>query len=212
MNLKPLKIAPDLEIVSYESIVEDEDQMFDGIEINDAVFRDTDLSRLISYSSIIKNSNLSDNEFDGADLTDTRFINCDFSNSIFSGASIHNVEFVNCKMIGVSFDESRMKNIKFYESLLNLSSISESKLENVMFEAARLVTADFFNNKFKNIGFENCDLTESRFIDTSLAGVDISSSHFESLSVKREDLEGCIVSSVQAIQMAAMLGLVVKDV
>lgn len=211
MKLKPLKISPDLEVVSYDSIVEDEDQMFDSIEINDAEFRDMDLRRLITYNSVIKNSNLSNNEFDGADLTETRFVNCDFSNTIFNNASVHNVEFVNCKMIGVSFDESRIKNVKFYESLLNLSGISESKLENVLFEETRMISSDFFNNKFKNIGFENCELTESRFIDTSLAGVDISSSHFESLSIKREDLEGCIVSSMQAVQMATLLGLVVKD-
>ena len=211
MKLKPLKIAGELEIVSYEAIVNDEDQIFEGIEINDAEFLDTDLGRLISYNSVIKNSNLSNNEFDNADLTDTRFVNCDFSNTVFSGASVHNVEFVNCKMIGVSFDESRIKNVKFSESLLNLSGISESKLENVLFENARMVTADFFNNKFKNIDFDNCDLSEARFVDTPLKCIDISSSHFESLSIKREDLEGCIVSSVQAIQMAALMGLVVKD-
>ena len=74
-----------------------------------------------------------------------------------------------------------------------------------------MVTADFFNNRFKNIGFENCDLTEARFVDTSLSGIDISSSHFEALSIKREDLEGCIVSSVQAIQMASLMGLIVKN-
>src|SRR5699024_9466695 len=124
MKLKRLKIAGKLEIINNKVIEKYEDKIFDGIEINDAEFLDTDLRRLISYNTVIKNSNLTNNEFDNADLTDTRFVNCDFSNTVFSGASVHNVEFVNCKMIGVSFDESRIKNVKFSESMLNLSGIS----------------------------------------------------------------------------------------
>lgn len=211
MNIKQPKIVPEPESVTYDSVQEDEDQIFDGVEIIDERFSADGLRRLISYGSVIKDSNLSGNEFDGADLTDTRFVNCDFSNTTFSKASMHRVEFINCKMTGVNFDESVMKHIKFQESLLNFSGIHESKLENVSFEETRFVTADFFNVKFKNIEFEKCDLTESRFIDTSLSGVDISASYFESMSIKREDLEGCIVSSLQAVQMVTLMGLVVKD-
>ena len=211
MNIKQPKILPEPEAVTYDSIRKDEDQIFDGVTVESSVFSASELNRFISYGSVIKDSNLAGNEFDGADLTDTRFINCDFSNTIFNKASIHRVEFINCKMTGVNFDESIMKHIKFQESLLNFSGIHESKFENVLFEDTRCVTADFFNVKFKNIEFENCDLSESRFIDTSLAGVDISTSYFESLSIKREDLAGCVVSSIQGVQMATLMGLIVKD-
>ncbi len=211
MNIKQPKLLPVLETTKYETILQNEDQIFDGVEIIDEHFRSVELKRFVTFSSVIKDSNLSENKFDGADVVDTRFINCDFSNTSFSKASIHRVEFINCKMTGIIFDETIIKDVCFKESLLNLSSINESKLENIVFEESKLLTTDFFNSKLKNTHLKKCDLTESKFMDTSLAGIDISSSFFESLSIKKEDLEGCIVSPLQAIQMASLMGLVVKE-
>ena len=56
-----------------------------------------------------------------------------------------------------------------------------------------------------------CNLDAVSFDETPLKGVEIKTSEFESMTVSMKELDGCVVSSMQAIQFAAMLGLDIHD-
>ena len=68
-----------------------------------------------------------------------------------------------------------------------------------------------FDCKLKKVEFDSCSLDEANFDQTSLKGIDISSSTFDTLTVSVNDLRGCKVSPYQAIQFASLLGLIIKD-
>jgi len=57
---------------------------------------------------------------------------------------------------------------------------------------------------FKHIQFNDCG-NEVNFSGTSLNGIDLSNSTFEQLFISIKDLEGCKVSSEQAIGFALLL-------
>ncbi|GIN61815.1 hypothetical protein J27TS8_18080 [Robertmurraya siralis] len=59
--------------------------------------------------------------------------------------------------------------------------------------------------------FHECQLEGANFSETSLKGVDISTSTFEQLIIDMKDMRGCKVSTYQALQFASLLGLIIKD-
>jgi len=63
----------------------------------------------------------------------------------------------------------------------------------------------------KNVELQKCDLDGANFDQTSLKGIDISSSAFDTITVSIESLKGCKVSSYQAIQFATLMGLIIKE-
>ncbi|MFC3419896.1 pentapeptide repeat-containing protein [Salinicoccus hispanicus] len=211
MKRIPPKLSASLEQAKFNHIFLDEDHMLENREVIDSEFANGTMDRLKIHGSVVRGCNFSESTFTDTDLLDVRFVDCDLSNVNFSKASIHRVEFINCKLVGSRFDECSIKNLLFKESILNLAVMSEGKLENILFETCRMGSTDFFDCKMKKVVFDDCELDEARFIDTSLNGIDISTSHFETFDIKKEDLEGCIVSSTQLIQFASMLGLVVKN-
>lgn len=58
--------------------------------------------------------------------------------------------------------------------------------------------------------FYECDINDVDFTATALKGIDISTCTFDNLTVSLDSLNGCEVSSEQAIGFAMLLGLKVK--
>lgn len=61
-----------------------------------------------------------------------------------------------------------------------------------------------------SIIFEETNLDQTQFSQTKLGGIDLSSCDFESLGASLEDLQGCIISPMQAAVFASLFGLVVN--
>lgn len=74
-----------------------------------------------------------------------------------------------------------------------------------------LKEADFHSTQLKETHFDICELTGISFTGTSLKGIDLSSCHFEQITVDLDNVEGAIVNKEQALGFLQLLGLKVKD-
>jgi uncharacterized protein YjbI with pentapeptide repeats len=59
--------------------------------------------------------------------------------------------------------------------------------------------------------FLGCDLTEADLTGSTLKGVDFRGSNLAGVRVDGGQLRGTIIDSLQAIQVAAILGITVKE-
>ena len=70
------------------------------------------------------------------------------------------------------------------------------------------------NCQFTNVEFEHCNLVEAEFHRTSLKGIDLTSSEIAGIrigSIPGGELKGATVTSLQALDIARMLGITIKD-
>ena len=68
-----------------------------------------------------------------------------------------------------------------------------------------------YNVLFQKHGLKTASSMKVSFFNTSLHSVDFSSSSIEGIAVSQNMLEGAIVNSHQALEMAKLLGLVIKE-
>ncbi|GEK33557.1 pentapeptide repeat-containing protein [Kurthia sibirica] len=212
MKIDTPKVHNDLELRSFQDILLEEDAELAHCLIKDALFENERLERPRLSNMIIKGSSFVQSDFEGIDVVDTRFENCDLSNVNMSKSSIHRVEFINCKLLGVNMTESSIGNVNFQDSIANMAMFADSKLEKVIFNNTQLQNADFYSCKFKKVDFDSCNLNEASFQDTSMKGIDISTSTFDDLTISIETVKGCTISSYQAIHFSRLMGLIIKDV
>ncbi len=88
--------------------------------------------------------------FNSADLSGVRFVNCrfegcDFSLAKLKNSSLQEVKFVNCKLLGVQFSDCRkfMLELDFDSCILKLSLFSGLKLKNTRFRNCDMQETDF---------------------------------------------------------------------
>ena len=212
MKIERPRISKKLEERNFHDIFLDEDLLLEVCIVNNSVFENEIVGRIQIENAIIKNCRFSNTDFGRSDFMDVVFENCDFSNVDLSQSSIHRIEFKGCKFVGTNFPACSFGNVVFEESVINLASFFESKLKKVLFDRVIARNTYFYNCKFNSaVEFQSCNLDESNFYNTSLKGVDISSSTFDSLIISFDELKGCKVSPSQAIYFASLMGLVIQD-
>ena len=120
--------------------------------------------------------------FNSADLSGVRMVNCrfdgcDLSLAKLKNSSLQEVKFVNCKLLGMLFSDCRkfMLELDFDTCLLKLSLFSGLKLKNTRFKNCNLQEADFSEADLTGAIFENCDLLQTTFFHTNLEQANFSS-------------------------------------
>jgi len=125
-----------------------------------------------------------------ADLSGTKFLNCDLKNPFFGGALMIKTEFENNsqkpevnKIIAPSFslgvlNEVSFKNVTlvdpyfnraylrsntFFRSVISDARVDQATFNDVHFRDTMVLNTDFSSSNFSNTKFINCDLTGSRF-------------------------------------------------
>ena len=89
-----------------------------------------------------------------------------------------------------------------------------SKLRNVSFNQCFLRGGGLDNCQFTNVEFEHCNLVEAELHRTSLKGIDLTSSEIAGIrigSIPGGELKGATVTSLQALDIARMIGITIKD-
>lgn len=156
------------------------------------------------------NTSFADLSWRGMDLVDVVFEKCDFSNANVSDAVIHRSRFISCKFVGTNFSGSTIRHTTFEGCLLDFSTFGFSDIKNTRFSSSSLRQTEFYECKTKHLFFEDNQMEQANLAGTNLNGVDLSTNTFESLTVSRDQLEGCIISEEQAVGFVKMLGMIVK--
>ncbi len=78
-------------------------------------------------------------------------------------------------------------------------------------ESCRLEEADFRGADLTGTTFVNCDLRGADFGRAKLQGADMSSSRCNDIRIAPGDVRGLVVSREQAVALAKLFGLAVRD-
>ena len=182
----------------------------EGAEIIEGRPEPIDIKTCILKRSVFKNILFIETSVKKLDVNNVRFEHCDFSNAAFSGAVIHRAEFVNCKMLGTNFTEAVFRNVSFKDCKCDYAFFSFANFKQVKFEACSMIQSDFQRAALSKFAFSKCNLTASQFSGVSMRGLDISDCEIEGIIAGADDLKGAVISSHQAIQLAAVFGLTIK--
>ncbi len=117
--------------------------------------------------------------FNSADLSGMRMVNCrfegcDFSLAKLKNSSLQEVKFVNCKLLGVQFSDCRkfMLEVDFDSCILKLALFSGLKLKNTRFRNCDMQEADFSEADLSGAQFDGSDLLQAIFFHTNLESAD----------------------------------------
>lgn len=91
------------------------------------------------------------------------------------------------------------------EDFFNIAIISDCYIEEQRAEKV------IFESKFSKIGFSNIDMKRIQMVGVELKGMDLRTCNMEGIGVRIEDLNGAIVSNMQVIELAGLLGVVIKE-
>ncbi|HKL11951.1 MAG TPA: pentapeptide repeat-containing protein [Clostridia bacterium] len=174
-----------------------EDQNAEKVSFKQVLFRNVDFKKTI---------------LERVELEDVRFENCDLSNIELEGAIIHRAEFENCKMVGVNLSGAAIQNTVLDKCNCKYANIRFSLCKRFEARDSILDSADFQSSEMVDVRYEATSMRECQMSGTSLCGIDISTCDIEDMIVRMEDIKGAIVSPLQAVMVAGMVGVVVKDI
>lgn len=139
-----------------------------------------------------------------------RLINCDFSNAVLRGFEARRVEFLDCRLIGMRAIECRWDDVLVERCDARYAQFRDGHLRTCEFRGSHLgecdlAGADLAATRFANVMLQRADLTGAKLRGADLRGADI-----EGVALRAEDAEGAIVSAAQAMDLARLLGLIIR--
>ncbi|WP_294629558.1 pentapeptide repeat-containing protein [uncultured Bacteroides sp.] len=168
-----------------------------------------------SYKSFanctFRNLAFSECKFRSCQLTDVRFENCDLSNLSFAGSSLYRVEFIACKLLGTNLSEATINHMLLHDCHAGYINLSMSKMNQVRFAHSQLRNGSLNDCRFSSVAFDSCDLVEADFLHSSLRGIDLSTSRINGITLNIGDLKGAVITSLQAMDLLPLLGVIIKD-
>lgn len=217
MKIKKPNITVDAQCVSdllavlQEAVAEDDD--IKEVEIKNIRLNDIDFCKVGFRSVIFENCKITECDFSRCAFIDVIFKNCDFSNSRFDEGYFRYCEFQSVKWMGCRFPESRLMHVTMTQCNLQYANfdhgaftyifakdcdfshgiLSECTVKEFAVKDSRFMETNFFRTRLRGMDFTECEL----------AGIIVSDSH--------EELAGAVVSTWQALELARLLGVIIKD-
>jgi uncharacterized protein YjbI with pentapeptide repeats len=144
-------------------------------------------------------------------LLDVQLEACDLTGAIWEQARLQRVTFNGCRLRGVQLLEAHCENAVFHDSLLENSNFASATFKAARFENCDLREAVFTEADLGNVVFQRCDLTHADLRGSKLTGADLRGSIISGMQVGAPELKGAIIDPTQAVQVASLLGLSVKE-
>ena len=150
-----------------------------------------------------------DFSFLDADLSNTRFMECEFYDCNLSSANVfqtgfQDVIFKDCKMLGIDFEKCSdfAFNIKVDNCQLSHASFYKMNLSKMIFKVCKLEGVDFTECNLSTSVFDNCDLLNATFLKTNLEKADFRTSknfiidpennHIKGAKFSRKSVDGLL--------------------
>ena len=144
-------------------------------------------------------------------FSDCVFENCDLSSAVMRKASFLRAEFRDCRMVGVDFSEASLQSVLFSACQMKYANFSRAKLNPARFENCTMDNAAFYECKNKAVAFSGGSLVEAELGGMPLKDIDLRSTDIRGIRVVGGELKGAIVSPVQAMELAKILGVVIRE-
>jgi uncharacterized protein YjbI with pentapeptide repeats len=146
-----------------------------------------------------------------AQLFDARMDSCDLAGAEWTKAHVRRVEFGACRLVGLRLTDSSLDDVLIANSNAELACFWSCSFKAARFDHCVLREASFDGSDLSGVVFRECDLSNADLRNTKLKGADLRGSTLTGVRVNIKDLQGAIVTASQAIQLAGLLGVTVRE-
>ena len=174
------------------------------------------LSAAKAPSATFDGVHLAGGTLDGSQLVDLTWLDvlcerCDLSMIEWRGAKLTRVVVRGCRVTGGKLVEGELESVRFVDCHMDYVSFADTRFRHVSFESCQLREADFHGADLAGTSFVACELRGADFGRAKLAGADISASEAVGITVSPADVGGLVVSPAQAVELAKLFGVVVRE-
>lgn len=191
----------------------EEEEELTGLRLTDLTLEGGDLSSVGFRSVVFDHCRLLGCDGTRASFTDVTFQDCDLSNSQFPDGYWQRCRFTGCKALGAGLYGGLFQQVSFQGCQLGYANFDKSRLRHVTFTETDLKSGSLSNCTLKYTEFRDCALTQVSFVHTLLKGLDLTTCRIGglTLSADHHELQGVVVDTFQAADLARRLGVVVKE-
>ena len=208
---KPPDLEPDAD--DWRSI--QADAVVAGEPIVESRLAGADFSgrKLVGFGAkraILEGVSLAGCEIPSLRFQDVRLVQCDLSNAVLRGFEARRVEFIDCRLIGMAAIECRWQDVLVQNCDGRYVQLSDGRIRAGEFRASDFSEADFRGADLEGASFTQVRLSRTDLCRSKLRGADLRGAEIDGILVGREDVGGAIVTAAQAMDLARLLGLVIK--
>ena len=146
-----------------------------------------------------------------AQLFDVRLDGCDLAGAEWEKAHLRRVELSGCRLVGLRLSNSSVDDVLISKCNAELARFWACSFKAARFDHCVLREASFDGSDMSGVVFRDCDLSQADLRNTKLKGADLRGSAITGVQVGIKDVQGVIVTSSQAIQLAGLLGVTVQE-
>jgi uncharacterized protein YjbI with pentapeptide repeats len=146
-----------------------------------------------------------------AQLFDVRLDGCDLAGAEWEKAHLRRVELIGCRLVGLRLSASSLEDVQLVKCNAELARFWDCSFKAARFDHCVLREASFADSDLSGVIFRDCDLSQADLRNTKLKGADLRGSTLAGVQVGIKELQGAIVTPIQAIQLAGLLGVTVQE-
>ena len=188
-----------------------DDGDYSGIELTGCRLTEPAAKRLLFETVSFRRAVFGPSRHAKPRFTDCRLEGCDLSGVDWEKARFRRVEFLDCRAIGAQLPGAVCDDVLFRGCNLERSLFLSAAFRTARFEDCILREASFEGADLAFAVFANCDLTRADLRGAKLAGADLRGSKLDGAQAGAQELCGAVVDSGQAVRIAGLLGVIVKE-
>ena len=190
-------------------------RIVDGEPLDDAFvdggdFSGTTLQQLVVRRSVIQAVSFANTHLRSCRLRDVRFVRCDLSNAVMRGLEASRVEFIDCRLTGMNAIECRMEDVLLERCEARYAQFTDGAARGSEFIDTQLQDADLRSLNLENTKWTRSSLSRADLSGAKLTGADLRGAAIDGIIVNAPDVSGAIVNPTQAMELARLLGLVIR--
>lgn len=206
----PADIPAELTRLTIEPSDPLETLKLDEHHLVDAKLAGCRIPALLGQLSVVENVSLASAVVSLAKLRDVRFVHCDLSNAIIRGFEARRVEFIDCRLVGLKAIECKWQDVLLRECDARYAQWNDGVFKVSEVNQCHLGEADFRNTDLYGTKFSGVSLQRGDLRGAKLSGCDLRGADLEDITVLAENVRGAIVGAAQAMELAKLLGLVIR--
>lgn len=153
-------------------------------------------------------------QFEGLDLnekefTECNFEDCDLSNAMIANTSFQEVKFTNCKLLGLAFDTCNPFNLElaFDRCILSMSSFYKTNMSKTPFISCQLEDVDFVECNLTEAKLSQCQLAGATFSRSKLIKADFRESINYSIDPNENQIKGALFSQPEVLSLLEVFNI-----
>lgn len=209
---EPADLAGDLDVLDSEAAarfaaaeVELRDSRVTGVGLEDLR-----IARLRLDSCALERVALGRAVIRTAKWSDVRMTECDLANAEITGLTGVRVELLGCRMTGLRLGETAWQSLLIQGGDQRYAQFRFSKFQWCEFVECDFQDADFYGADLRGCVFRGCRLNQAEMTQAQLMDTDVRGSSLDGVRMEAADARGLIVDPGQALELAPLLGIVIR--